>query len=201
MAKRKPTKRKGWHGLSFLAGILLGAGAVGLVALAPGMLSEQLAKLPAAARGQDDLEVVFEFPELLRKSEVPINPESYGDASATVNSAPARRPPATAGRSQTASAVKKTPPVEAAPVEDASIQAAPAQIFIQAASFRDTGEAEQLRARLLLQGLPANMEQVELDDGAWHRVTVGPIDSADKANEVLNRLRQQNLSAIRINPG
>ena len=197
MAKRKTTKRKGLHGPSLLAGILLGAGGAGLVVLAPGMLSEQLAKLPAVVPGSEDLEVVFEFPELLRQSEVPINPESYGDPTATVRIPPVQPPPGNAVPSLPA-------PAEATPIVGAPVQAAPpqaARFYIQAASFRDVGDAEQLRARLLLEGLPANMGQVLLEDGAWHRVTVGPIESAVEANKVMNRLRQNNLSAIRINPG
>ena len=199
MAKRKPTKRMGLHGPSLLAGLLLGAGGVGLVALAPGMLSEQLARLPALAPGSDDLEVVFEFPELLRQSEVPINPESYGDPVATGRTPSVQPPAGNAVTALPAPARRGSSPAETAPVRGAPVQAA--RFYIQAASFRDVGDAEQLRARLLLEGLPANMGQVVLEDGAWHRVTVGPIESAAQANKVMNRLRQQNLSAIRINPG
>ena len=122
---------------------------------------------------------------------MPVNPESYGTpGSRTSDAPPASRPeaaPAPSGDVQSA-------PVQAAPVRIT-------EIYIQAASFRDAGEADQLRARLLLQGLPVSLGQVVLGDGTWTRVTVGPIDSAEKADGIMARLREQNLSAIRINPG
>ena len=172
-----------------MAGILLGAGGVALAALAPGFYSEQFAKLPALMPGQDDLDVVFEFPELLRDSEVPIDPALYGDPQAPAPSAGA----------------DAAPPMAASPDEDAPL-AAPvparaARIFIQAASFRNADDADQLRAQLLLQSLPVKMEQVVLDSGTWHRITVGPLESPSEANNIMARLRQQNLSAIRVNPG
>ena len=189
-SKRSSNKRRGLHGPSFLGGAILGAGAVALALLAPDLVSEQFARLPDVTPGQEDLEVVFEFPELLREP-VPVNPESYGTpGSRTSDTSPESRP-------------------EAAPAPSGDVQSAPAQaapvriteIYIQAASFRDAGEADQLRARLLLQGLPVSLGQVVLGDGTWTRVTVGPIDSAEKADSIMARLRDQNLSAIRINPG
>ncbi len=189
--KRPSAGRRGLHVPSFLGGLLLGAGGVGLTVLAPGLVSEQFAGMPSMTNGQDDLEVVFEFPELLRES-VPVDPDSYGDPGAQANVPP---PDAGTDTPVASGASRSTPePARAAPVRVT-------QIYIQAASFRDAGEANQLRARLLLQGLPVGLGQVVLGDGTWHRVTVGPIDSAEKADQVMARLREQNLSAIRINPG
>lgn len=188
MRKRPSKKRRGLHGPSFLGGAILGAGAAALAFLAPELVSEQFAKLPDVTPGREDLEVVFEFPELLREP-VPVNPESYGaPGSRTGETPPASRPEAApAGGGQPA-------PAHAAPVRIT-------ETYIQAASFRDAGEADQLRARLLLQGLPVSLGEVVLGDGAWHRVIVGPIDSAERADSIMARLREQNLSAIRINPG
>ena len=154
------------------------------------LVSERFAGLPDSAPGQDDLEVVFEFPELLRES-VPVDPESYGGAVTRPNV-----PDPDAGPEA------DPPPVrsgEAGPAQAAPVRIT--EIYVQAASFRDAGEADNLRARLLLQGMPVNQGQVVLGDGTWHRVTVGPIDSAEKADTIIARLREQNLSAIRINPG
>ncbi len=181
------------HGPSILIGILLGGGAVGLVALAPGLGSNLFAKLPAVGPGQDDLDIVFEFDELLRQSEVPVNPGHYADPRATVAATTAQpgagnaAPPATlrAGEAK---------PSEAAPVTTT-------RIYIQAASFQDATEADQLRAKLLLYGLPVNMEQVDLENRAWHRVMVGPVESATEAKKIVDRLHEQNLSAITVKRG
>ncbi len=189
-SRRPSKKRRGLHGPSFFTGAILGAGAIALALLAPGFVSEQFARLPEVAPGQDDLEVVFEFPELLREP-VPVDPESYGTPGSRRNEEPplsgTEPAPTAAGQGQPA-------PAQAAPVRIT-------EIYIQAASFRDAGDADQLRARLLLQGLPASLGQVELGDGTWHRVTVGPIDSAERAGSIMARLRDQNLSPMRINPG
>ena len=192
MSKRPAKKRRGLHGPSLLGGAILGAGAVALALLAPAFVSEQFARLPAVAPGQDDLEVVFEFPELLREP-VPVDPESYGTRGSRAPGAPGVSGPE--GSPAGAPSSEGQPaPAQAAPVRITGI-------YIQAASFRDAGEADQLRARLLLQGMPVSLGQVVLGDGTWHRVTVGPIDSAEQADSVMARLREQNLSAIRINPG
>ena len=198
MSRKPSKKRRGLHGPSFLGGIILGAGCAALAVLAPGFISEQFGDLPALTTGQEDLEVVFEFPELLRRSEVPVDPASYGDSGAPARASPLRPQPDDSASPVAASPVARTAG-EPAPGQAAPVKVT--RIYIQAASFRDADEADQLRARLLLQGLPVNLGQVVLDDVAWHRVTVGPIESAEKADQVMTRLREQNLSAMRINPG
>ena len=190
MRRRSPKKRGGFHGRSFLAGVALGAGGVGLATVFSGLLSEQFARLPDVMPGEDDFEVVFEFQELLRQP-VPVDPDSYGDPGARANS------PAPAARTETASPAAS----HGAPEPAATAPVRITEIYVQAASFRDAGEADQLRARLLLQNLPVSLGEVVLGDGTWHRVTVGPIGSEEMADEVMARLREQNLSAMRIDPG
>lgn len=171
-------KAGAWHMPSFLVGAVLGL-AGGLAATqAPSYLAEQMDNLPAAApllsSGETE-ELTFRFDDLLKNSEVPANPERYGPG------APSPSP---------AAAEEKAP--------DAP-QALPVQAFhIQAASFRREEDAEQLRARLMLQALPAVTARVEIDSGAWHRVTVGPIESAEEAKRIMNLLREQDLSAMWI---
>lgn len=70
------------------------------------------------------------------------------------------------------------------------------EILLQAASFRSREDADQLRARLLLQDLPATTSIIELSNGTWYRVTVGPFTSQVKAQRALTRLREQNLAAM-----
>ena len=328
------------HVPSFAGGVVLGAAGIGLVLVAAELVSGSFAGQPDAASGEEELEVVFEFPDLLREP-VPVNPESYGGSAVRANGPPAGAGPETApppetrpgepGRERTDSAeigseavalaqtgsaptdgaptdaagvaltgsasvaadsaptdatqtvttqtdaaqtsaqgdsapVNMAPtgsalttsagtassgtdptgaaagriasaqaesaeasapqgasalatPTQATPTQATSTPAATAEatstpaapvraapvrttrIYIQAASFRDAGEASQLRARLLLLGWPVNLGQVVLGDGTWNRVTVGPIDSEDMADQVMSTLREQNLAAIRINPG
>ena len=183
MAKRtKTTKRKpraatrrahpSWHTPSFLAGILLAVAGFTLVTQAPDYFSESIAKLPtpSAVPDSDESEQLdFKFTDLLEGSEVPAHPEKYG---------PAELPISEPSEGATPEADERQP------------------IYIQAASFRDLADAESLRAQLILQGLAAATARVDLNNGAWYRVTVGPIESATEAKSVLNNLREQKLDAI-----
>ena len=45
---------------------------------------------------------------------------------------------------------------------------------VQAASFRDANDAQQLRAVLLLQNLPVELSSSNVKGQLWHRVVVGP---------------------------
>jgi len=70
------------------------------------------------------------------------------------------------------------------------------QIVLQAASFRAQDDAERLRAALLLMDLPAATSDINLSNGQWYRVTVGPFDSEVKAQRALTRLRENDIAAI-----
>lgn len=73
------------------------------------------------------------------------------------------------------------------------------QVFsIQAASFRSKTDADQLRARLLLENLPAHTSASRVNGQTWYRVVVGPINGRVEADRAMTRLREQGLSAIRF---
>ena len=172
-------KSAAWHLPSFLVGAVLGL-AGGLAATqAPSYFADQVESLSSSVPqlpSGDTEELTFRFDDLLKNSEVPANPERYGPG------APAPSP----------AEAEANAPADAP-------QALPVQAFhIQAASFRREEDAEQLRARLMLQALPAATARVEIDSGAWHRVTVGPIESAEEAKRIMNLLRDQDLSAMWI---
>ena len=176
-AKRKPRAatrraRASWHTPSFMAGILFAAVGFTLVTQAPDYFSEGIAKLPDPSTmlgGDESEQLDFRFPDLLEGSEVPADPGKYGPAE------PLATDPSEGG----------------APDADAQ-----QPIYIQAASFRDLADAESLRAQLILQGFTAATARVDLDSGAWYRVTVGPIVSSTEARNVMNSLREQKLAAI-----
>ena len=69
---------------------------------------------------------------------------------------------------------------------------------IQAASFRSKPDADQLRARLLLENLPARTASSRVNGQTWYRVVVGPFEGQLDADRAMTRLREQGLSAIRI---
>ena len=178
-------KGSAWHTPSFLIGALVGLAGGLAMTQAPSYLAEQVESLPAAApllaSGETE-ELTFRFDDLLKNSEVPANPERYGPGAPAESPVPA--------------AADAAAPDQAQPIRRQPLQ--PQAFHIQAASFRRPEDAEQLRARLMLQALPAAVARVEIDSGAWHRVTVGPIDSAEEAKRIMNLLREQDLSAMWI---
>jgi cell division septation protein DedD len=72
----------------------------------------------------------------------------------------------------------------------------PRSYKVQAASFRDRGEADELRANLLLSNLPATVVVSDGDTGRWFRVTLGPFDRRVDANRALTKLRERGISGI-----
>jgi len=72
----------------------------------------------------------------------------------------------------------------------------PASYTIQAASFRQQQDADQLRARLLLENLPAHTASGEANGALWYRVTVGPFARKVDANRAMQHLRNQGLQPI-----
>ena len=76
---------------------------------------------------------------------------------------------------------------------------APTSYTLQAASFRDRADAERLRGSLLLENLPAKTTSITVEGKLWYRVIVGPYDKGFEADRAINRLRELNLSAIRLN--
>lgn len=75
----------------------------------------------------------------------------------------------------------------------------PARYLLQAGSFRTLSQADSLRARLALLGVEASIETVRVGDGeTWHRVRVGPFDSVREMARIQERLRRQEIQALRV---
>ena len=70
---------------------------------------------------------------------------------------------------------------------------------VQAASFLDESDANEMRARLILLNLPAVVEVNDSSTGTWHRVILGPFERRVDANRALTKLREQGISGIILN--
>ncbi len=69
--------------------------------------------------------------------------------------------------------------------------------LLQAGAFKTFGQADQLKARLALIGVEANIETVKINDTvAWHRVRVGPFSNLDKVNTVRYRLQDNDIDTV-----
>ncbi len=115
----------------------------------------------------------FQFYELLPKDEVRI-PESAPAPSPSPRATPAPQPqpqarPETGGR-----------------------------VLLQTGSFRQFQQADEMKARLALMGLTANIREVRINGQTFHRVYVGPFGSDAQVTRAMERLRSENIEALRL---
>ncbi len=130
----------------------------------------------------------FEFYELLSEMEVVV-PEreapvpDEGPTDSPVPEAPSD-PPAGAA-----------PEPEPAPDDDDEAEAP--RYVVQAGSFRSHEDADQLKARLALLGVQADIQSVEVDGGeTWHRVRAGPYTDREQVERLRGRLTDEGVESI-----
>jgi cell division protein FtsN len=75
----------------------------------------------------------------------------------------------------------------------------PGTYLLQAGSFRNRKQADQLRARLALLGLETSVQAVTVDNAqTWHRVRVGPFSNLQELNNARTLLKKNGVDAILI---
>jgi cell division protein FtsN len=86
------------------------------------------------------------------------------------------------------------------PAEREVSESSPAQAtlyILQAGSFKSAADADRLRARLILMGLEARMEQVSAASGdIWHRVQVGPFSDRSKLSKARSMLISEGIDTL-----
>lgn len=71
------------------------------------------------------------------------------------------------------------------------------EYVLQVASFKKVGDAEQLRAELILMNLEATVETAKVRNGeVWHRVLVGPFGSRSNLAKARSILVSNDLEAL-----
>jgi len=77
--------------------------------------------------------------------------------------------------------------------------------FLQAGSFQNADDADNLKAKLAMLGVEATVQAVNVPEkkGVWHRVRVGPFSSIDDLNQVRASLQQNGVqsSPIKVQGG
>lgn len=68
--------------------------------------------------------------------------------------------------------------------------------FLQVGSFRNVADADSQKAKLALLGVIAQIQSVTVDSTTWHRVRVGPIESARETDAMRRRLEENDLEAL-----
>jgi cell division protein FtsN len=76
--------------------------------------------------------------------------------------------------------------------------------FLQAGSFQNADDADNLKAKLAMLGVEASVQAANLPEkGTWHRVRVGPFSSVADSNRVRASLQQSGVqsSLVKIHEG
>lgn len=68
--------------------------------------------------------------------------------------------------------------------------------ILQVGSFKQSEQADQLKARLALQGVEATIQSVAINSDTWHRVRIGPINDLATLNQVRKRLQKNGIASI-----
>ncbi len=91
----------------------------------------------------------------------------------------------------------EVPVIEEYVSDDKKIQVKDKSVYIlQAGSFRNAEDADSLRAQVILLGLNAYIRPGEVKGEFWHRVLVGPLDSAIKLNRAQDKLAEAGIESI-----
>ena len=106
-----------------------------------------------------------------------------------------------------------TPPDQAAPAPQPSSQASPQpappkaaanqSVYLQAGAFQNSGEADNLKAKLAMMGLEADVQTVTVPGrGVVNRVLVGPYAKPEDLNRVRGQLSQNGIQAtvVKVSP-
>jgi len=123
---------------------------------------------------------------------LPAGPDNLGDLIATLQSpgkpagnAPAPVPPGT---------VPGTEPPAAAP-KSAAAASASTTYYLQAGAYRSANDAEAVKARILLMGMPVQVQKAQVNGGIINRVRVGPFKGIDELNRSRARLGEEKIES------
>jgi cell division protein FtsN len=187
LARATPRRGKQGHSClwSFLLGGMLGAFGVGLYWT---QNPDAMQTLPAAAPVKVERPAAappsFEFPNLLRDTEVDI--------------APPPPPPPAAPRPEPQPAVETVQPAAVtAPAVPTSTTGK--GFLVQVGSFRRASDAERLKAELALLGISSRVEVATIPSGeTYHRVRTGPYADQAALDKVRDLLKRNGKDAMTI---
>jgi cell division protein FtsN len=81
--------------------------------------------------------------------------------------------------------------------EDASRSPESADLYLlQVGSFRQNSDADQMKARLALLGMVAQIQSVTVNENTWHRVRVGPVQGSRAADDMRQRLAENGIDSL-----
>lgn len=80
-------------------------------------------------------------------------------------------------------------------------QAKTANYILQAGSFREFKDADNLRAKLALMGIESKVEKAKVGNVIWNRVKMGPYAQMTSVSTIRTRLRENGIDVIVMEVG
>lgn len=129
-------------------------------------------------------------------------PAKLDDLGALIATLPTSKAPAVASAapsaapSQAPTPISKAAPAAApapAPKPAATASAVNGTYYLQAGAFRGENDAESLKARIILLGLPVAVQKAEVNGKPINRVRVGPFARLDDMNRARGRLGENKI--------
>src|SRR5690606_22684471 len=108
--------------------------------------------------------------------------------------------PAAPPRAPAAVPVPGTEAPAAAPSKPAAAASTQTTYYLQAGAFRSEQDAESVKARILLLGLPAEVQKGQSNGSEIHRVRVGPFKGIDEMNRSRARLGEEKIVSTVVRP-
>jgi cell division protein FtsN len=72
----------------------------------------------------------------------------------------------------------------------------PGIYVVQAGAFPDFAQADNVKARLALLGIVAQIQKITVDDRTFHRVRIGPIEDPDRLARMREQLRANKIDHL-----
>lgn len=80
-------------------------------------------------------------------------------------------------------------------------QAKAASYILQAGSFKDFKDADNLRAKLAMMGIESKVEKAKVGNTIWNRVKMGPYTQMASVTTIRTRLRENGIDAVVMEVG
>lgn len=131
---------------------------------------------------------------------VPAGPDNLGDLIATLTKPAPATPPAARKPAPGTEAPSRPSAAATTPAPAAAAAGKQATYYLQAGAFKSEDDAQAVMARIVMLGLPAQVQKAKVNGGTLNRVRVGPFNGIDEMNRSRARLGQEKIETSVVRP-
>ena len=115
---------------------------------------------------------------------------------ATTSSVRPSRPSANTSTNNAANSKDASPKQEIAKAQETLSDSQNGNYLLQVGAFKVLEDAETMRARIIMLGMPVEIQRAEVNGMFVNRVRVGPFSRLDDMNRVRARLGEEKIPAV-----